>query len=100
MDSPRPTSRWRPSAVTFGPVGRIVATIVVLLPILYAVFVSVFFLIAAAIWGLTIVPWALRDIWRRVPAGPPPPAPIVPTPQTRPLEPGTSIADRHPPARW
>jgi len=59
-------SRWQRSEVTFGPVGRVVVTILLLIPVWFGVFYSVFFLVAAAIWGLWIVPLAYRDVWRKV----------------------------------
>lgn len=62
------TSRWAPSAITFGPAGRIVATVLVLAPIVFAVFVNVMFLVSAVLW-LFIVPRALRDIWQRTRVG-------------------------------
>jgi hypothetical protein len=95
----RPTSRWRRSEVTFGPVGRLVATVVVMVPIVFAIFYSVFFIIAAAIWALTLMPWALRDIWRRTYVGTAEPSIVLP-PEPAPLTPGESILDRQPPARW
>jgi hypothetical protein len=61
-------SRWRASAVTFGPTGRILASIGLLLPIFYALFVNALFIFAAAMW-LFIVPTAWRDIWARVRIG-------------------------------
>jgi hypothetical protein len=58
-------SRWRASAVTFGPAGRLLASIVVLVPIVYAVFVNALFVFTAALW-LFLLPTAWRDIWARV----------------------------------
>jgi len=54
--------------VTFGPVGRVVATVLILAPVVFGVFVSVFFLVAAAFWAC-VVPFALRDVWRRTRVG-------------------------------
>jgi hypothetical protein len=61
-------SRWRASAVTFGPVGRLVATSLVLLPVVYGIFVNAMFLLAAALW-IFLLPTALRDIWIGVRTG-------------------------------
>jgi hypothetical protein len=60
-------SRWVRSAVTFGPVGRIVASLLTLLPLwwflVYAPFGAI---VIVPIWLVKILPWALRDIWRPV----------------------------------
>jgi hypothetical protein len=60
--------RWRRSTITYGPAGRVIATLVVLFPIAFAVFVSVYFLVAAVVW-LFLLPTALRDIWRPILVG-------------------------------
>jgi hypothetical protein len=95
----RPTSRWRSSEVTFGPRGRVVATLLVLVPVAYAVFVNVMFLVAAAIWGLFLLPWALRDIWRKVPDRDAAAEPAIP-PVPGPIAERESILDRPAPRRW
>lgn len=72
-------SRWKKSTGTFGPTGRVVATVLLLVPLpLLAVGASVGFgLIGGGIYLLVIMPWALRDIWKRAaipveaPAAPP-----------------------------
>ena len=72
-------SRWKKSTGTFGPTGRVVATLLLLVPLpLLAVGASVGFgLIGGGIYVLVIMPWALRDIWKRAaipvqaPAAPP-----------------------------
>jgi hypothetical protein len=64
-------SRWATSAVTFGPVGRMVASLLLLLPLWWFInYAGVFGLVGAVIWILKILPWGLRDVWRpvRVPA--------------------------------
>ncbi|MGH8889848.1 MAG: hypothetical protein ACRDV3_08840 [Acidothermaceae bacterium] len=60
-------SRWKKSSGTFGPVGRVVATLLLLVPLpLLAMAASVGIgLIGAGIYVLLIMPWALRDIWQR-----------------------------------
>lgn len=59
-------SRWARSEVTFGPVGRVVATIVVLLPLVWLLTsAGLYGIVGVVIYGTTLVPWALRDIWRR-----------------------------------
>lgn len=89
-------SRWRSSAVTFGPVGRIVATVLVLLPFVFAIFVNTLFIIAAAIWLFT-APTALRSIWARVRIGERELAEPEPLPRT---EPEDAIAGRPGARRW
>jgi hypothetical protein len=90
-------SKWKRSEVTYGPVGRVVATVVVLLPVLGAVF-SVFFLIASLLWLFGIVPMALRGIWRRV-RDDEAPATLELGPDLS-VPPGETINDRVGPARW
>jgi hypothetical protein len=94
----QPTSRWARSEVTFGPIGRIVCTALLIAPILFALFYSVFFLIAAVIW-LFVLPVALRDVWRAVKVRGTA-EPIVMPPELEPPAPGESINDRKPPTRW
>ena len=91
-------SRWLSSEVTFGPVGRVVLTVLILAPAIFGIFVSAVFFIFGVLW-LFIVPIALRDIWRavRVPGtGDPLDIPPEPTPP----KPGESIQDRRLPHRW
>ncbi|GAA0295861.1 hypothetical protein [Kineococcus aurantiacus] len=60
-------SRWAGTAVSFGPVGRLVLT-----ALLLAVGPGMLCLspvggwIGAALWTSVILSWALRDVWRRV----------------------------------
>jgi hypothetical protein len=56
-----PSSRWSRSATTFGPVGRMVGTVLLLT---VGVWLAVFALVGAAVWWFVVVPWALRDLWR------------------------------------
>ncbi len=60
----RKRSRWAGSEVTFGPVGRMVASVLVLVPLCFFIFAGS--LIGIAAYGVVVVPWALRDIWRKV----------------------------------
>ncbi len=60
------TSRWAASAVTFGPAGRIVATLLVLVVGVWLLWASFFGFVGALLWLGVITPWALRDIWRPV----------------------------------
>ncbi|PRY14181.1 hypothetical protein [Kineococcus rhizosphaerae] len=56
-------SRWTGSSVTFGPVGRIVLTLLLLaaVPLAFR-----FQWVVGVIWTFVLVPWALRDVWREV----------------------------------
>jgi hypothetical protein len=92
-----PTSRWLRSEVTFGPVGRVTWTILLFLPLLFAIFYNFFFIVAAAIW-MAIVPMGLRDVWRRVKRPGYETMPELPAPKG--LQPGESLHDRTPPQRW
>jgi hypothetical protein len=91
-------SRWLSSEVTFGPVGRVVCTVLLIAPVVFGIFVSAVFFIFGVLW-LFIVPMGLRDIWRavRVPGASPP---IVLPPEVSPPAAGESIHDRKPPGRW
>jgi hypothetical protein len=60
-------TRWAKTTTTFGPVGRVVVTVAVIIPLLLMIaggFADPFAWAGAGIWGVIIVPWALRDIWR------------------------------------
>lgn len=54
-------SRWARSATTFGPVGRMVGTVLLLS---VGVWLAIFALVGAAVWWFVVMPWALRDLWR------------------------------------
>jgi hypothetical protein len=60
-------SRWSKSSGTFGPTGRVVATLLLLLPLpIFAMALTVGFgIIGGGIYVLVIMPWALRDIWKQ-----------------------------------
>lgn len=56
-------SRWRKTSTTFGPIGRILATIVVcIIPVLWLG--STLFPMAI-VWIVTVWPFALRSIWQK-----------------------------------
>ena len=59
-------TRFGGSETTFGLPGRIVMTILLLLPLgLFAFTLAVGFgIVGMGIWGLVVVPWGLRDIWK------------------------------------
>jgi hypothetical protein len=59
-------SRWQASAYTYGPVGRVVATVLVAAPVVYGLVFDIFFLIAGSLL-LPVAVVALRHIWAPVP---------------------------------
>jgi hypothetical protein len=59
-------SRWQASEITFGPLGRVVLTALLLIPVWFGIFYSAFFLVFAAIYGVWVLPLAYRDVWRKV----------------------------------
>lgn len=99
-------SRWQSSVRTYGPVGRMLATGLLVFVLLWFLRLGPWGLAAAVIWFTTLMPWALRDIWR--------PAALPDTDLTRlrerterelrqQHEPTTHIAldpDAEPPTRW
>jgi hypothetical protein len=102
------TSRWRSSAISFGPVGRLTLTALVTLPVWWlfganvvslAMSYQIGYFFAAFAWTLFVVPLILRDVWKRVPDRDAP-SELVLTPEPKPLLPGESIHDRKAPSRW
>jgi hypothetical protein len=65
---PAVKTRWRKTGTTFGPFGRILATVALVVP--FGVFVALgiltggFTIAGAVIWGFVIMPWGLRDTWK------------------------------------
>jgi hypothetical protein len=65
------SSRYSSSQVTFGPVGRLVCTVVVLgIPVWFVKYGSIFGLLGAVTWCVGVLPRAWKDIWRRAPERP------------------------------
>jgi hypothetical protein len=68
-------TRWRKTPTTFGPVGRLLCTFLLVVPLpvmIVGVVVSGGLeIVGLGIWVLVIMPWALRDIWKAgsLPAG-------------------------------
>jgi hypothetical protein len=56
-------SRWKSGSMTFGPVGRVVMTILIFLPYPLFLLNLPFGLVGVVLWS-GLVPRALRDIWR------------------------------------
>ena len=64
--TPEPGTRWRASPVTFGPVGRVLATLALCgVPILVLATMGAPLIPFVGIW-LCFIPLGLRDIWRPV----------------------------------
>lgn len=61
-------SRWRKTTTTFGPIGRVLATIALVVPLIFFVVIGVLTggltIAGAVIWGFIIMPWGLRDVWK------------------------------------
>jgi hypothetical protein len=55
-----PRNPWAKSDVSFGPVVRILITLVMLV---VGVWLAIFALIGAGLWWLVVMPWAMRDLW-------------------------------------
>lgn len=61
------TTRWGKTQTTFGPVGRLVATVATLLPLAVMTvggFVDMFAWGGALVYLVIIVPWAMRETWQ------------------------------------
>lgn len=57
------SSRWKSGPTTFGPLGRIVATLMLLVPVWFF-WANPVGWICLAIWLIFVMPLALRDIWK------------------------------------
>jgi hypothetical protein len=102
------SSRWRASATSFGPTGRLTATAIALVPVWWlfganvvslATGFQIGFFFAACAWTIFVVPLVLRDIWKRVPDHEAPSTLDLPE-ERSPAPPGESILDRPAPSRW
>jgi hypothetical protein len=60
-------SRWKKTDGTFGPAGRVIATflLIVPLPVLALGVATGIGIIGAGMYVVVVMPWALRDIWKR-----------------------------------
>jgi hypothetical protein len=76
-------SRWKKTDGTFGPAGRIIATglLVVPLPVFALGVATGIGIIGAGLWVIVVMPWALRDIWKRGATHVQPPLPAQGRPQ-------------------
>jgi hypothetical protein len=70
-------SRWKKSEGTFGPAGRVIATLLLLLPlvVMVAAIATGIGIVGAVIYIFAVMPWALRDIWQKAPTVIQPPRP-------------------------
>ena len=69
-DSTRPPlhpewSRWQKSSTTFGPFGRIVASLGLLIPLFFFFYAGVIGFVGVVMWVGIVMPMALRSIWAR-----------------------------------
>lgn len=61
-----PGSRFQSSVLTFGPIGRVVVTLVLLAVLAwFLLYGGLFGVVGALVWGGRVMPLALRDVWRR-----------------------------------
>jgi hypothetical protein len=61
-----PGSRFQASVLTFGPVGRVLATLVLFAVLAwFLLYGGLFGIVGALVWGGRVIPLALRDVWRR-----------------------------------
>jgi hypothetical protein len=58
-------SRWRKTQTSFGPVGRLVLTALLLAPMWFFWQTGVFGWQGMIVWGLFVLPWGLRETWQR-----------------------------------
>jgi hypothetical protein len=62
------TSRWRKTATTFGPVGRVIATVGLVVPLVFFLAIAILTggltIFGVGIWGFVVMPWGLRDVWK------------------------------------
>lgn len=95
------TSRFAPGELTFGAVGRVVATILFLSPVFFALDLAGVLGIFFALPYLTmVVPQGLRWLWQPAPVElVPDPLPAAPLPSDPPPA-GGGIAGRQAPGRW
>ncbi|MGH2808089.1 MAG: hypothetical protein ACRDKT_12540 [Actinomycetota bacterium] len=68
---PATWSRWKASATAFGPVGRVLASLALLLPFYFFFTAGVLGLVGMAMWLFVVMPMALRSIWKRTRIVPP-----------------------------
>jgi hypothetical protein len=61
-------TRWRKTATTFGPVGRVIGTLALVIPFIFLTAAGILdggmTIGGAALWGFVVMPWGLRDVWR------------------------------------
>ena len=68
LAAPLVRSRWRKTPTTFGPLGRVLATLGLVVPFIFFMIIGIltggFELGGAVIWGVILMPWGLRDVWK------------------------------------
>lgn len=60
-------TRWAKTTTTFGPVGRVLSTVALLIPLALMIvggLADPFAWGGAAVWAGVVMPWALRDVWK------------------------------------
>lgn len=76
-------SRWKKTDGTFGPTGRVIATVLLIvpLPVLALGVATGIGIIGAGLYIIVVMPRALRDIWKRGATHVQPPLPAPSRPQ-------------------
>jgi hypothetical protein len=64
-------SRWKAGETTFGPLGRIVASLALLIPFYFFFNAGILGIVGVAMWLFIVMPMALRSIWKRTRIIPP-----------------------------
>ena len=64
-------SRWKGGETTFGPVGRVIASLALLIPLYLFFHSGVLGFVGIAMWLFIVMPMALRSIWKRTRIIPP-----------------------------
>jgi hypothetical protein len=102
----QPTSRWRSSTISYGPIGRVLWTLVCLVIAIYPIWKAItsgWIWVVLYLGGIpllfVIFPLVMRDVWKKVP-NPDYEQPIALPPETPPLRPGESLHERKSPRRW
>ena len=65
--NPPRRGRYAKSEVSFGLTGRVVLTVLLLLPLAWFVYLATHYFIGIGgivVYGGVVIPWALRDLWR------------------------------------
>jgi hypothetical protein len=65
--APVKRTRWQKTPTTFGPLGRVSLTVALVVPLALMIvggLADPFVWGGAGFWGVVVMPWALKDIWK------------------------------------